>query len=98
MVRLSICFLVFLNLFFVGDYYVGDFLNDKRTGCGEIVYSGGDSYVGEFRESKFHGNGTYFWKNGEKWEGTFQENNRIQKKAEDQLEGDQTERNKCILF
>ena len=51
------CKLVFSS----GSAYVGDFVNDKRTGKGVYTWSSGERYEGEFKDGKFNGNGSYYF-------------------------------------
>lgn len=47
-------------VFSSGSTYVGDFVNDKRTGKGVYTWSSGERYEGEFIDGFFEGNGSYF--------------------------------------
>lgn len=51
--------------------YEGEFVNDKRCGKGQIMFSSGDEYKGEFIDNKFNGYGRYKWKNGEEYIGYY---------------------------
>ena len=51
--------------------YEGEFLNDKKCGKGQIMFSSGDEYKGEFKDNKFNGYGRYKWKNGEEYIGYY---------------------------
>ena len=42
-----------------GSYYSGCWLDGKRNGYGDMVFSNGDSYFGEWSNNTFHGTGTY---------------------------------------
>ena len=48
-----------------GDYYEGQFKDNKREGVGKYVRSNGDYYEGEFKNNLFNGNGKYYWISGE---------------------------------
>ena len=52
--------------------YVGEYLNDKRSGRGTFTWFNGESYVGDFIDDKSK-QGTYTWPNGEKYIGGFKD-------------------------
>lgn len=47
-----------------GDYYEGEWLNDKANGFGTYVYSDGVKYVGQWVNDKQHGEGREEWLDG----------------------------------
>ena len=51
--------------------YEGEFLNDKKCGKGQIMFSSGDEYKGEFKDNLFNGYGRYKWKNGDEYIGYY---------------------------
>jgi hypothetical protein len=61
---------------------VGDWVDGKRQGKGEFIYSSGAKYEGEWKENKKHGQGRYISQNGRIYEGLF-ENDRAVKEFVD---------------
>jgi len=73
-------------LYSTGDYYEGNFKDNKRHGQGTHFYNNGrylhnsgdkydgDKYVGEFKDDKRNGQGTFFYKDGSKYVGEFRDN------------------------
>ena len=55
----------------VGERFVGDFINDKREGYGVYYYAGGDRYEGNFKNNKKEGQGVYYYKKMEIENGKF---------------------------
>ena len=56
-----------------GETYVGQFVNDTRSGLGSAYYSdGGPKYIGPWVNGNPHGsNGTLFFQSGQKYIGDF---------------------------
>ena len=54
-----------------GDWYEGDFNNDKPNGEGTYHFNDGSKYVGEIKDGLFEGKGIMFCNNGDKYEGDF---------------------------
>ena len=52
-----------------GSRYVGEVLNDYRSGKGIYHYANGDKFAGEWKDDRFHGKGVYIFANGERFEG-----------------------------
>jgi len=48
------------------SHYIGDVIDERRTGKGLYVYSNGDVYVGDWKDDKFDGKGIYIFSNGER--------------------------------
>ena len=46
-------------LFSSGEYYTGEFKENRRTGQGNAYFPNGDSYTGEWDKDQMNGNGTY---------------------------------------
>ena len=40
-----------------GDYYKGDWKNDKKDGDGAIYWQNNSRYIGSMKEDKIHGHG-----------------------------------------
>ena len=64
-----------------GDYYIGEWQNNKRTGKGTYIFGpksqwSGDMYVGKFKNALLHGQGTYTYSNGDKYEGEYKDDKR----------------------
>jgi hypothetical protein len=57
--------LIFKN----GNRYIGDFVEGKLTGRGEMHWAFGDRYNGDFIGDKRTGRGEYLWKNGNRYVG-----------------------------
>ena len=47
-------------IFVSGDYYEGEFKENKRNGRGKYVFANGNCYEGKFRNDKFHGKGKMY--------------------------------------
>ena len=56
---------------FIDGAYVGDLVDDRRSGYGTMTYHDGSIYVGEWKDDMFHGIGTYTYSNGEIYIGEF---------------------------
>ena len=48
-----------------GEYYVGDWRENKANGKGEHVWANGDKYIGEWLDFLKHGYGTDYFANGD---------------------------------
>ena len=55
-----------------GDKYIGDFVDGKRTGKGNLTWADGGNYVGDFVDGKIEGEGIYTPAYGEILEGKFE--------------------------
>ena len=42
-----------------GESYVGGWLDNRRSGAGELIKSNGDRYTGSFKNHRFHGRGSF---------------------------------------
>ena len=40
-----------------GDNYSGEWIDNKKNGKGQLIYSNGDTFIGEFLNEKRHGKG-----------------------------------------
>ena len=59
--------------YFSGYKYIGQFMNDKKCGNGEMTLKNNDIYKGSFLDDKFNGKGKYIWNNIKKeYDGNFQ--------------------------
>lgn len=56
-----------------GDFYNGEFENDKKDGYGEYIWADGDRYTGNFKENMMHGYGEYYWEDGSYFAGNYAE-------------------------
>ena len=56
-----------------GEFYEGDWINDKKEGNGKVVTAEGDTYEGEFKNGKKHGKIVFRSKNGVKKEQIYSE-------------------------
>ena len=63
-----------INKKFEDDYYIGDFINDKREGKGTKYYNSGSYYVGNWKNNKRNGKGIMYYKNGTKYDGEWLNN------------------------
>ena len=54
-----------------GDYYNGQWVNDKRTGMGRMDFKNGDCYVGEFHKNRRDGQGMCTYANGCTYDGAW---------------------------
>jgi len=59
-----------------GDYYNGQWVNDKRTGMGRLDFKCGDCYVGEFHQNRRDGHGMCTYSNGCTYDGSWIEDQR----------------------
>ena len=59
-----------------GDYYEGDFTDDKITGYGKYIWSNKHEYIGDFNEGEMNGKGIYKWPDGSEYEGEYINNKR----------------------
>ena len=44
-----------------GDRYMGQYINGRRNGLGDMFYGDGDIYKGAWRNGQYHGQGQYQW-------------------------------------
>ncbi len=58
-------------VFACGDEYVGDFLDDARTGNGTYTWANGEKYEGAFVNGVLEGTGTYSFSGGSVYTGLF---------------------------
>lgn len=56
-----------------GDYYNGEFKNDKMDGHGEYIWADGERYNGNYKENMMHGYGEYYWEDGSYFAGNYAE-------------------------
>lgn len=49
------------------SHYMGEVIDERRTGKGLYVYSNGDVYAGDWKDDKFDGKGIYIFSNGERY-------------------------------
>jgi len=59
--------------FLGGEYYVGEWKDDKMNGFGSYTYTNGDVYEGEFLEGMHNGTGKYLFTDGSRYEGDWKE-------------------------
>ena len=59
-----------------GDFYEGEFLNDKITGYGKYIWFNNQEYIGNFFEGDMNGKGKYIWPDGKEYEGDYVNNKR----------------------
>ena len=57
-----------------GEYYIGEWKNNKWDGKGIYYYASGDVYNGENIDTKRMGFGKYIWKDGESYVGEWKNN------------------------
>lgn len=60
-----------LEFILSGNYYEGNFVNNKIDGNGVYTWTFGDVYIGEFKSGILHGIGLYKWVNGDSYEGEY---------------------------
>ena len=54
-----------------GTIYNGDFVDNKKSGEGFILYANGDRYEGHFVCDLYHGEGTIFYNDGKEEKGSW---------------------------
>lgn len=54
-----------------GEYYEGDFVNDKAEGFGVYQHNDGCKYIGNWKNNLQNGKGKMLWNNNEQYEGDF---------------------------
>ncbi|MCP5501438.1 MAG: hypothetical protein H7A25_16165 [Leptospiraceae bacterium] len=52
-----------------GDYYEGEWKNNKANGFGILYYSGGEEYFGQWKDGNAEGVGVFYFKEGGKYSG-----------------------------
>lgn len=52
-----------------GDKYVGDWVEGKKTGLGELFYENGDKFRGNWLNDRANGEGVLEYVNGDVYEG-----------------------------
>ena len=57
-----------------GEYYVGDWKDNKRHGQGTHYYEGGERYSGDWRDDKWNGYGTKYYADGDRYTGNWKDN------------------------
>ena len=57
----------------VGNKYVGEWANDKRSGKGTYTFACGDTYEGEWLNGMYHGHGKYSSNESDEYEGQWKE-------------------------
>lgn len=62
-----------------GDYYEGEFVNNKPNGRGVCYFSNGDVYTGQFQDGLRHGKGTLIQFDGNKVESMWKNDRSIRK-------------------
>lgn len=60
------------KIVFSNGYYVGDLIENKRTGRGKYVWNNGNCYEGCWKDDLKHGLGEFTWSNGDKYFGMYQ--------------------------
>jgi len=55
--------------FYFGDYYEGEYKDQKRNGKGIIYYKSGEFFEGDLKDNRIEGRGTLFYKDGGRYEG-----------------------------
>jgi hypothetical protein len=63
-------------LFKNGDYYNGQWINDKMSGMGRLDFKNGDCYVGDFVRNKRDGQGMCTYADGGTYDGAWSDNQR----------------------
>ena len=61
-----------------GDVYVGQWVENKRSGKGVMYFEDCDRYECEFLNYKFNGKGVYYFKTGVKRAGTWRNDKLVQ--------------------
>lgn len=59
------------NIYKNGDFYNGQWVDDKMSGKGVYIWANGDRYEGDFVDDAITGMGVLTMANGEKYEGEF---------------------------
>ena len=57
----------------VGNRYVGEWVNDKRSGTGTYTFASGDVYEGQWLDGMYHGFGTYSSAESDEYEGEWRQ-------------------------
>ncbi len=58
-----------------GNYYIGEYKNDKRHGYGEMHWIDGSIYKGDWKKGIQHGRGIMTFPDGRIKDGFFENNN-----------------------
>ena len=59
-----------------GEFYEGEFTNDKITGYGHYIWPNEHEYIGDFIDGEMNGKGKYKWPDGSEYEGEYVNNKR----------------------
>lgn len=59
-----------------GEYYEGDYVNNKKHGSGTYNFANGDKYVGKWEDDMRNGSGNMTWRNRDKYVGEWKDNMR----------------------
>ena len=59
-----------------GEFYEGEFFNDKITGYGHYIWPNKHEYIGDFKDGEMNGIGKYKWPDGSEYEGEYINNKR----------------------
>jgi len=60
-----------------GEYYIGNYENDKRNGLGTYYWPNKEKYVGQWKDDKRNGKGTFYSKDGKEVTGIWKEDKLI---------------------
>lgn len=75
-----------MNLY--GTSYEGDFVENKKTGRGKMIYATGEIYEGEWRDDTQNGQGTMTWPTGAEYVGQWKDGKRCGKGEMHHVNGD----------
>jgi len=79
------------NTWTSGNKYVGEWMDNAKTGQGTYTWSNGNNYVGGWKHNKKTGQGIFTWSNGDKYVGEWKDDKKIGQGTFTEVEGTVTE-------
>lgn len=59
-----------------GDQFIGDWVDAKKHGEGELIYANGDRFRGQWLDDRASGFGVFAYQNGNRYEGQWLDDKR----------------------